>query len=1541
MSTSKHNTKTAIAVVGMAGRFPNARNVSEFWRNLRDGVESLASFTDEELQAAGVSPELLANPAYVKAGTALERADEFDASFFGVNPREAEVMDPQHRLFLECAWEAIEDAGYDVDRLNVPVGIYAGASMNSYAYSNLLANPDALAAVGVYQAMIGNDKDFLATRVAYKMNLRGPALTVQTACSTSLVAVHLACESLLSHACDMALAGGVSLSFPQRTGYLYQDGMIFSPDGKVRPFDAKGQGIRAGEGVGIVVLKRLEDALAAGDSIRAVILGSAINNDGANKIGYTAPSIEGQAEAIATAQSIADIDPASITYVEAHGTATPVGDPIEIAALTKAFRARTDARQFCAIGSVKSNVGHLDAAAGVTGLIKTILALEHREIPPSLNFEEPNPQIDFASSPFFVNASLRSWSTQGVPRRAGVSSFGIGGTNAHVVLEEAPARAAQDERGSQLLVLSARTPTALDTATTRLADYLHEHREANFADVAYTLQTGRRAFEHRRIVVAADTADAHTVLSKLDRRRLFSGRCHVQGRSIVFMFSGQGSQYPEMGAELYKTERVFRDAFDACADILRPLLNVDLRQLLFAKHREHAAQSIDPGQLAETRLTQPALFAIEYALAKQWEHWGAAPQAMIGHSIGEYVAACMAGVFDLESALKIVARRGALMQACEAGAMLSVPLEESEVAPLLSADVEIAAINAPGLCVVAGPTASIERFEQELERTGVLTRRLRTSHAFHSAMMQPAIEPFVEFVRGHSLSAPRVPFVSNVTGTWISEADAVDPAYWGRHLRAPVRFAEGVRTLAEASQRLFIEVGPGDTLRTLARQTLGATAEDLLLNSLPHPSKRQPERDCLLAAVGRAWLAGARIEWEALHSARRPQRVSLPAYPFERQSFWVKPLRSAITQQVVPSTRAALEDWGWLPSWQRSRPMLTNTKDSSAEQPQRWLVFADASPACNAVLAELQRRHIEIVSVVPGDAFAALSSDEYSIGADRREDYDRLLQEVARGGEIDCVVHLWNTPTSTSADIELERGRRLGFYSVLYLAQALGEISRSKLLPVLVASTDMQQVLDEPSLRVEHSLLVGPVLVMSQDVPLVRARSVDFASVDWTAERAKKLSAALLAEANDDSTESLVAYRGGHRWTLAMSPVQLQAPAESSLPWRQGGAYLITGGTGGIGLAIARYLAKAFNARLVLTSRSGLPAREQWDAMLADPNGDERLKQRLLTVRELESLGAEVFVAAADVADESQMTQALAQARERFGALHGVVHAAGLPGLGILPLKKPEQVEIVLRPKVEGTLLLDRLLAGANLDFLVLCSTINSVFGWSGTTDYSSANAFLDAFAHSGRARSTSRVLAINWGTWRQVGMAADLAAARGEPDSENMRVAITPEEGAEALQRALSTPYSQLYVTPRPMPELLAEVRVMLSHIRQADSAAPAPGTPMQQGARHERPDLDVEYVAPRTAEEQELAGIWTELLGIESVGIHDNFFELGGHSLLATRVLARVQQAFNLRLPMRAIFDAPTIAALAAHVHTVRWASAPADARTEDSEMREEIEL
>ncbi|HYO12244.1 MAG TPA: beta-ketoacyl synthase N-terminal-like domain-containing protein, partial [Thermoanaerobaculia bacterium] len=891
-------TGREIAVVGMSGRFPGAGSIGDLWRNLCAGVESVTFFSREEMAAAGADPRLLDDPRWVPAKAVLEGEDLFDAGFFGMSAREAEILDPQHRVFLECAWAALEHAGIDPGRFPGPIGVYAGVGSSSYAWSILARNPGVMAAVGAFQVALSNDKDYLPTRVSYKLDLRGPSFSVQSACSTSLVAISLAAQSLLAWECDAALAGGVTIGIPQRAGYLYQEGGILSPDGHCRTFDARARGTSPGSGAGVVVLKRLADALADGDHVWAVIKGMAVNNDGAQKVGYTAPSVEGQAEVVAGAQAMAGVDPASITYVEAHGTATPLGDPIEIAALTQAFRDGTQQRGFCAVGSIKSNLGHLDCAAGVAGFIKTVLALHHRQIPPSLHFEAPSPAIDFAGSPFYVNVRLAPWRTDRLPRRAGVSSFGIGGTNAHVILEEAPEREPSEEgRAAQLLVLSAKTETALERAAADLAGFLESSDldGPGFADVAWTLQTGRRAFAHRRAVVCRTPAEAVAALRGHEPGRVAAGRHEAGARPVAFLFPGQGAQHAGMARELYEEEPVFREELDQAAEILESHLGLDLREVLFPAPAEAARAQ---RELQETRLTQPALFAVEHALARLWQSWGIAPESLLGHSVGELVAACLAGVFSLRDSLALVAARGRLMQGLPPGAMLAVSLPEAEVRPLLGDRLALAAVNAPGLVAVSGPEDAVEALAAEMAHRGIRARRLRTSHAFHSSLVEPVLAEWEREVRAVELQAPEIPFVSNLTGRFVTDEEATDPGYWVRHLRETVRFSDGLRELLADPGRLLLEVGPGRTLATLARQHPEAAGRTVV-SSLSHPQDGGSDLDLSLLALGRLWIAGAEVDWPGFHAGARRLRVPLPTYPFERRRYWIEPTSSPSPAEEV------------------------------------------------------------------------------------------------------------------------------------------------------------------------------------------------------------------------------------------------------------------------------------------------------------------------------------------------------------------------------------------------------------------------------------------------------------------------------------------------------------------------------------------------------------------------------------------------------------------------------------------------------------------
>ncbi|WP_442948492.1 aminotransferase class III-fold pyridoxal phosphate-dependent enzyme [Nostoc sp.] len=937
-----------IAIVGMAGRFPRAKNIEQFWQNLRDGVESISFFSDEELLSSGIDPATLSQPQYVKAGSVLEDIELFDASFFDFSAKEAQITDPQHRLFLECAWEALEGAGYDSEIYTGRIGVYAGVSLNTYFLTKLYTQPKVIESVGSYRMSIGNSPDFLPTYISYKLNFKGPSINVQTACSTSLVAVHLACQSLLNGESNIALAGGVSIQVPHKTGYRYQQGGIMSPDGHCRAFDAKAQGTISGNGVGIVVLKRLEDALADGDCIHAVIKGSAINNDGSLKVGFTAPSVDGQAKVIAEALAMARVESETISYVETHGTGTVLGDPIEIAALTQAFRP-TDKKNYCAIASVKTNIGHLDAAAGVAGLIKTVLALKHQQIPPSLHFEQPNPQIDFANSPFYVNHKLSEWKSNGTPRRAGVSSFGIGGTNAHVILEEAPvgeqgaggrgqgARSREWGRGYQLLVISAKTESALETATANLANHLKQHPELNLADIAYTLKLGRRGFSDRRILVCQNLNDAVTVLETPVSERVFTKFTEPSGQQIAFMFPGQGAQYVGMGRELYETERVFRKQVDYCCEFLKSYLKLDLRTLLYPQ-TEATTQ-----QLQQTHITQSAVFVVEYALAQLWIAWGIRPNAMIGHSIGEYVAACIAGVFSLEDALILVANRGQLMQQLPSGTMMAVSLPEPKIQPMLGEKLSLAAINAPDMCVVSGLEEAVDDLQKRLTKEGVDYRRLHTSHAFHSQMMDSILLPFQEQVSRISLNSPKIPFVSNVTGTWITPAQATDPKYWVKHLRQTVRFSEGIAELLQQPKRILLEIGPGRTLSTLANKQ--KAAQQVILSSLRHPQNQQSDVAFLLNTLGRLWLEGINVDWSEFYADEERHRIPLPTYPFERKRYWIEPI---LANDDNPSPKKEIPV-------SQPEDVITN----SIKIPDTQIVN---QPIANTAIEQIISQHLQVMS---------------------------------------------------------------------------------------------------------------------------------------------------------------------------------------------------------------------------------------------------------------------------------------------------------------------------------------------------------------------------------------------------------------------------------------------------------------------------------------------------------------------------------------------------------------------------------------------------
>ncbi len=1329
---------TDIAVVGMACRLPGAADVDSFWRNLRDGVESIRSYSIDELRAAGVSSTQLGNPNYVPRGAPLEDMEMFDASFFGLSAQEAAIMDPQHRHFLECVWEALEHAGHAPSRFAGPIGVFGGSGHNAYLGYNLLTRPELVDLVGFFLLRhTGNDKDFLTTRVSYALNLHGPSVAVQTACSTSLVAVHLGVQSLLAGECDMAVAGGVTIELPHRQGYLYAEGEILSPDGRCRAFDARAAGTVFGSGAGAVVLRRLADAIAGGDTIYAVVKGTAVNNDGSEKVSYLAPSVKGQASAISEALAVAGVDASTVTMIEAHGTGTPVGDPIEVAALTEAFRQHTDKRGYCAIGSVKTNIGHIDTAAGAASMIKAIQALRHRQLPPSLHYSTPNPACQFDETPFYVNAVLREWDAP-APRRAGVSSLGVGGTNAHVVLEQPaePSPSPAPSRSRQVLPISARTDAALERATDRLAAALTAPDAPLLADAAWTLQAGRSAMARRRIIVAESAGAAAQGLAARNPQELFSGTAPDRARSVSFMFAGGGTQHPGMGASLYRDEPVYGRVVEECLALLNREHADTVRALLLAPMSDAAAAAALQKPLAGL----PALWITQYAQARLWMHWGIEPAGLIGHSMGEYTAACLAGVFSPADALALVTTRARLFETVAEGAMLSVPLGAAELEPLLGTELSIAAANGPALSVASGPATAIERLMRTLTARGVESSRLRINVAAHSKLLEPILPEFRAFVRRLDLRPPVIPVASNLTGTWMTEADATDPDYWVRHLRQTVRFADGLRALQQGDASVLLEVGPGRTLATLARQQGGTPPP--ALTSMPHPDEPVDDAVHMLSALGRLWIAGVEVDWVRLHEGDARRRVALPTYPFERERHWIDPRPVAAAPGAVLVRAEDMRDWFSQPSWRRAAPVApTGALDGPI------LVFTDRSPVVRALIDQFRRAGLDVVTASRGARFSVAGPNGYTLTQGNPDDAAALLAALRDAGRSpQRIVFAWPLE---DASIDA------GFLSLLALSQAMGSEELSQ-VQLTVLTTGAARVTGEEATDPRLGTLVGAVRVIPTELPGISARLVDLPVAERASPRLTELLLAELVASDHD----VVALRGPDRWIPSLEELPL-GPVVTP-PFRDGGTYLITGGFGGLGLSVARHLAHAHGAKLALLGRHHLPARDHWDRWIASHDAHDETARRILTVRELEAAGATVLPVEADVTDARALKQGLDQVRRRFGALHGVFHAAGTLDDGALQVRAAESAQRVLAPKVQGTMALEEAIRGAPLDFVVLFSSISALTGLPGQFDYAAANAFLDAWSQRQFALGGTRVVSINWAPWSDVGMAASLASALG-----------------------------------------------------------------------------------------------------------------------------------------------------------------------------------
>lgn len=1353
-----HRNGLEIAIIGMSCKFPKSNNTDEYWANISNGRECIDFLTEEELRKLGIDEEAINDPNYVRAGARIDGEALFDADFFGYTPNEAEIIDPQQRVFLECAWTALEDAGYSSSYPHNNIGVYAGENMNTYML-HILRDKDTLYKItDNILAEIGNDKDYLALRVAYKLGLTGPAVTLQTACSTSLVAIHTACRALLSGECDMAIAGGVCIRVPQIKGYYYYEGNIFSADGHCRTFDAKAQGTVFGNGVGVLVLKSLEDAIRDGDSIHAVIKSSAVNNDGANKVGFTAPSLDQQADAIHMAQALADIDVNSISYMEAHGTGTLIGDPIEVAALTKAFRKYTDNKQFCAIGSVKSNMGHLAVASGVAGIIKVVMALKHRKIPASINFESPNPNIDFENSPFYVNTELKDWNIhENNPRRAGVSSFGIGGTNAHIIIEEYEKNHIEKPRANKgvddkhrIVNVSAHTRKALKDYIANLTTYVDKNiHELDMDDFVYTLGVGRQSFRYRFSTLIRNKEELQ---DKLRDEHLDN---HIQyvnetPKSVVLLLPGQGSQYINMGKELYNNYSIFRENVDYCLDYIEQKHHFQLRHVLYPDDK--GSYNID--LINQTNYTQPLLFIIEYALASLLEHLGIVPDITIGHSVGEYVAATLAGVFSLDDALTIMIKRSQLMYELYGGDMVTIAKPYNEVSEILEEGISIAAINAPNITVVSGSYEKMGLFKQKLDTLEWFYKTLHTSHAFHSTMMEEIEEELYHCLDNIELNYPNRAFMSNVTGELADPEYVMTPQYWVDHMLRPVQFLHNIIHLPIDNDRVYIEAGPGNVLSQLVTRTVDKNEK--IIHTLSSPKSSKSDMECFQYGMARMWEIGLPVDFSRLYDNQNQElkRLSLPTYPFQRKRYWIDTKQKDYRGE---DDHRNIQDFLYVPTWKKIDENQIYDKKIQHNGNKVVVVFGVHTNTYNKIVELLVKEGLSIIQIVPREGYNRLSPTEIEMDYRCEKHYEQLFDYLNTTYDaIDNIIigcslgsEYKNLCNHTTYETYLNDCYFHPFYVLRYYTKHYNEKPMN-----LVFLIDYAYIVtgNETRYNFSKSIVNGIHTVATQEYPSIHTKIIDIDEIEGIKDDE------LVYDIMDNRSSRKIAYRHKQRYELGY--VSLNNGETKSFKVRKDGTYIITGGLGDIGFVFGKYLTHKAKINLIIIGRTVLPPKGEYDNWLEKHEEEDKISQLIHRIKELEYLGSQVYYYSADVADYDTMNTILEQVEYDYKTINGIIHCAGIYSSGDIQTASTLRMRKVLDTKIKGTLVFENYLRKEETDFYVLCSSLSGILGGIGNTDYCAANAFLDAFANYCSHVYKIHTLSINWDEWQQIGMAERLKKA-------------------------------------------------------------------------------------------------------------------------------------------------------------------------------------
>lgn len=1468
-------------MIGVAGQFPGAPDLDAYWDLLVSEREGLRDFSPEELEREGISPAEYLLPSYVRRGADLPGCYDIEPKFFGISPAKAETFSPQIRMFLKVVWNALEGAGYPEEPVDERIGVFAGCGYPNYLYAHMGLN----AGERLYRGT-GNANDFYATRIAYTFGLTGPAITLQTACSTSLVAVNEACEALYAGRCEMAIAGGSSTTWVPNRGYDFRKGFMYSPDGRCRVFDANAKGTVFSAGAGAVLLKPLDRALRDGDHIRAVIRGIAINNDGNRKGGYVAPSIEGQSEVILDALRRAHLSPDKISLVEAHGTATLKGDPVEIAGLSRAWRATSNRVQDCPIGSVKSNIGHADAAAGIAGLIKVILSLENETIPASLHIEKANPSLRLKESPFYLQAETTPWKApdETSPRVAAISSFGIGGTNAHAIVEEAPRVSLDDSPGPSgpcLLPLSSHSAATLSTLVDRWKTFADSPSSTSLPDAAFALQQGRRHDEHRTFVVAERWDELPEALISPNIRP----RHATRPRQPVFLFTGQGVQFPGMAHASWKNDSVFRAAFDRCAELLQNEIDIPLPDLVFSDPESDEGRAIH-----RTEYSQPALFAVQWAQAQRWHAWNIEPVAVAGHSIGEYVAATFAGIFRLEDVLPLVALRGRLMAqagGCGVSGMLAVMTDEVTVTSILREHpaIDLAAVNSSSLSVVAGARGDLDLFGEACSAQGIRTKRLETSAGFHSRYMEPILDEFESAVAGVEKSPPRIPILSNVTGTWLRDEEATSASYYARHIRSTVRFRDNLVALAEwnhSEPKLFLEMGPGHVLTSFASECDETHAA---ISTLPGPMKAIPSHRFTLESLGQAWSLGTEVNWGSTLSSKGRRRVLLPPRAFEEQTCRSKEaFPTGTTQSETKEAPSPVHR----PIWQElPEESLTPTLLESDEP---WLHLESANPAQRSTVSFLSSR--KPIVVRPGRTFRRRNSRSYELRPAHLEDYRDLLRNVwndfrSLGG----VVHAW----SFSAP-RIRSKNQDALISLLHLGKALGEKHHSAPVSFNVIVSGWMNHRDK-SPDTDAFALVSATSVLQRESPGLVTHAISLDDIPVSDTNHQQLARIFSCARH----LPLVGIRGNSLWQtkFAAVPLPKDPPSPSLVP----GTYILTGGLGDLALACARRFTECESRiHLVLLTRPPFPSRERWTECLATSSKSEEERtrnERIRAVQRIESLGCSVEVVAVDVAERAPLHRVLRTCEKQHGPVRGVIHAAGVLRDGSIATKSPDDVHAVYQAKVEGARNLINFFLGsdhrAKLDFLFLFSSISSYYAPRGQFDYAAASAALEALALAGRKEGLPSTC-IAWSPWQDIGMSA--AAVRHQDgshalDEEMSRNPLPPDQALDILMTL-----TRQSTSPRIVVSTVAfdeHYERVLADRQPRISAKNTQAAKIADNAKASDPL-------------ESILRIWRKEMKDPSLGPDDDYFDSGGDSVTAVRLLDLIQEHFDRPVPMSLLMIAPT---------------------------------